>query len=216
MTTAVEVEVKERQMIFGSESVRAILEGRKTQTRRVVKVPPWLLRMSPDMNCAHPGSAMGVTPCLFVCCANGSQQRLRNPYGWPEVVAVHLWVRESFSAYAPAGETGNWKTEDNVRYVYRADDSDADVAQWFPPIFLPRHASRLTLEIKNVRVERLQEISSEDCWAEGCPPAEPLEANGGGTVRNWFAKGWDSINGKRKGCAWESNPWVWVIEFKRL
>ena len=97
---------------------------------------------------------------------------------------------------------------------YRADNDEwlQDHESWRTPLFMPRWASRITLEITGLRVERLQDITEEDAVTEGLPPREQT---GFDTARYRYHILWDSLNAKR-GYAWDSNPWVWVIEFKRL
>jgi hypothetical protein len=194
--------MKERPILFSGPMVRAILEGRKTQTRRVVN----LIGGPNNRGDEYINKGVLIHP-------------LAGPYRCPYGKAGdRLWVRETFSAYAPQGQTGNWKTGENVTYVYRADDADADVARWYPCIFLPRHASRITLEITEVRVERLQEISEADAGDEGAGirlSDYPQWDGDPDCYRKLFRVGWDGLNAKR-GYSWESNPWVWVVEFKRL
>jgi hypothetical protein len=105
--------------------------------------------------------------------------------------------------------------EDAVRWAYHSLDSE----RWKPGIHMPRWASRINLEITEIRVERLQKISGFDARAEGYPedmPDHTLMHDGGGKkTRQWFRQGWDSINAKR-GFSWESNPWVWVIGFQKI
>lgn len=157
--------------------VRQILAGNKTQTRRVAKEFPSHV-MESEILTRFP-----------------KQQGCR--YGVP---GDRLWVRETFV---------EWYDE----YLYRATLPTSSlinydkVKKWHRSIFMPRVASRITLEIKNIRVERLNDISEKDAWAEGIPDmgtsAKSLD----------FANLWDTINGKK--CPWQSNPWVWVIEFSK-
>lgn len=215
--------VKERPILFSGEMVRAILDGRKTQTRRVVKVPKWIEKLGGDLDRAFPDKAFGVTPCLQVpCSVDGSVQRLRNPWMWPS--PIRLWVRETWNHYDiwTPGPEGYGKA------IYRATDEPGKQGGWRPSIFMPRWASRITLKITNVRVERLNEISDADALAEGM---SPMEGNCGffwkdgepqeipcceccDTPKLRFAELWDTINGKKH--PWSSNRWVWVIEFKKI
>lgn len=151
----------ERPILFSGPMVRAILEGRKTMTRRV----------------ANPMKAL---PC---------------PYGVPGDL---LWVRE---AWALTDQAGDHITD--ARVVYRATDPDWETMEgwkWRPSIFMPRWAARIWLRIVSRRLERLQQITGEDAYREGCE------------YRNDFPVLWDELNAKR-GVGWETNPWVWVIEF---
>jgi len=211
--------IKERPIIFSGEMVRAILDHRKTMTRRVVKggfpnagycakLPPY-----------RPGEVYN----------NGDEiwQGPLCPFG---NVGDRLWVRESFRHYANrfSGGQGFGLLE------YLADGFHADKpsdslpqlestdAYWYkrrPSIHMPRWASRITLEITNVRVERVQNITDEDAIAEGirvddCNHAiRPNDDVAWGAARGCFAELWDKINKKHP---WNSNPWVWVISFEAL
>lgn len=228
---------RERPIIFGAESVLAILEGRKTQTRRVVKPQP--AEVSPGAG-RTPGLVRlrASDPCL-------STHGDACPYGKP---GDRLWVRETWQLFDPDidpisperfGARAPYDGVDDERPIrwttcYASDGPLAHptlgAARWRSPIFMPRWASRITLEILRVRVERLHEIDEEDACAEGVGYTRlPLVgAHGttvahvggwptevvGATARDAFAIGWDSINGKR--APWSSNPWVWVLEFKRV
>lgn len=186
--------MKERPILFSGSMVRAIREGRKTQTRRVIKPQPECLK---DLQAIQYHLATGEPLIVGRGC----------PYGKP---GDRLWVKETFTL-----------TQHNLP-VYRADSrdkdgkfwpsvhSDPDGVLWKPSIYMPRWASRITLEIESVRGERLQEISNEDCWNEGmCDATNPeLKAN-----RKWFSELWESINGVG---SWDLNQWVWVIEFKEV
>lgn len=176
--------MKERPILFSAPMVRAILDGRKTQTRRVVKGEA--LRWLND----------GFTP-KFVA---DYQNRLC-PYGKP---GDHLWVRETFH------------TVDGHSAFYRADyehnpkgDKEHGIV-WTPSIHMPRWASRISLKIIGVRVERLQDISEKDAWAEGCEGFDD-DVSGGKSGYCEYAELWEEINGKG---SWDANPWVWVIKFK--
>jgi hypothetical protein len=197
-----EREMKERPILFSGEMVRAILDDRKTMTRRVVKPQP-----EQDTDCPyHIGT--GIERKARIC-----------PYGKP---GDRLWVRETFCDRNNNGE--------QIKPLYRSDgqeyqDGDGRLFEpkWKPSIFMPRMYSRITLEITNVRVERLQKINNADALAEGTPGAwvENSEYLGGYEENEnkahvfFFRQLWDSINAKR-GYSWESNPWVWVVEFERI
>lgn len=177
--------VKERPLLFSQAMVRALLDGTKTQTRRIVKCPPHY-----QIEEADDGRRW---PWMY----DGERDRdhwLLCPYGAP---GEKLWVRE---AWAPLTKG----------YAYRADPSwnASPAGRWRPSIHMPRAASRITLEVTDVRVERLQDITRGEAMAEGCPfPNMAL----GPDPRQWYAELWDQINGPG---AWEFNPWVWVVSFK--
>lgn len=206
--------MKERGMIFNAEMVRALLSGRKTQTRRIMKVQPksnqlGLLLITDSTKHSDIGkyhwaesNATGnhVRSKLFSC-----------PFG---AVGDRIWVRETFNSF--------WVTDEEIEEIqediskaadlcdYKADypDSSQPAEGWTPSIHMPRWASRILLEIIDVRVERLRSMSQDDARAEGVIAASgPMEA---GLA---FRELWDSIYGEE---SWKANPWVWVIEFKRV
>lgn len=200
--------MKERPIIFSGEMVRAILEGRKTQTRRVVKY-----------NYDVVGDDCGFPDYGFVDSRHREIVDIlsRCPYGNP---GDSLWVRETWSDY--------WMNEDvldprlrTIHYRSTWDKSLADDPLWKPSIFMPRWASRILLEVVSVRVERLHDITDNSSIAEGVAwdNACPEEVSSGwcpgayDTPRDAFSALWDSINAKR-GYGWETNPWVWVVLFK--
>jgi len=195
--------LNEHPILFSGPMVRAILDGRKTMTRRVVKdTCPFVTVAYFDEETERwywtTGAERERLPtdlCLGKC-----------PYGQP---GDQLWVRETWLSYRHLHKNGR----DEALLIYRADGEDlpkqARGTKWRPSIFMPRWASRITLEITAVRVERVQDIGDEDAEAEGlswCNAASP---------RDKFQCLWNSLNAKR-GYGWEANPWVWVIAFKRV
>lgn len=194
---------KERPILFNSDMVRAVLTSRKTQTRRVVKAPVmpkignqyWDVKVSAELG-QMTARCTKEKVCGFF--------DLKCPYGSK---GTRLWVRETFTEFdgAPNG------------VAYRADcvGEYADMVEilkpWKPAIFMRRKHSRILLEIEDVRVERVQDITSDDAIAEGI---KPIWDNDYGP-QQMFGELWDSINAKR-GYGWDVNPWVWVVEFKRV
>ena len=198
--------MKERPILFSGQMVRAILEGRKTQTRRIVKPQP-----TKDYVTLMPlsGELVGVTKHGGPIDNRGW---LHCPYGKP---GDRLWVRETHAWYDPAQTV-----------YYKASETDWTYLPWRPSIHMPRWASRINLEVVSVRVERLQDISEEDAMSEGIESWEERGVDDaqdyyrdyvtGGHVYNAkdsFRSLWQSINGPG---SWEANPWVWVVEFKRI
>ena len=203
--------IKERPILFSGEMVRAILEGRKTQTRRIMKPQPSSAPHIPEIQ--HREKSTAIWPCethpgqdYFAVC----------PYG---LVGDRLWVRECWSQ-------NNEQISDSVmdtRVVYRATSgrpaTDNGVSKpWRPSSHMPRWASRITLEITGIRVERLQAISYRDCLAEGCPPVPcyddaPEPETILAAIQGNYQSRWESTNGPG---SWNANPWVWVLTFKRL
>lgn len=190
----------DRPILFSAPMVRAILEGRKTQTRRVIKPQP----INPvDLNAFKGGGAF-VDKSI-----SGKDPLIKCPYG---KAGDSLWVRETHALFG-GGSTviyaANWK-EDAVSRGMDNIPEEVDW-KWTPSIHMPRLASRITLEITSVRVERLQDISEQDALAEGMTFPEGMEH--GSNPVDAFRGLWQSINGPE---SWDANPWVWVIEFKRV
>ena len=210
--------VTSRPITMQPESVRAIIDGRKTQTRRLVKlrcggralsaayhadIDAW--QHSPD------GSWSGG------CRTDGGWgamvSGIKCSYGAP---GDELWVKEAWSSIgSPGGD-----------YAYRADGALNSARAWQPLLFMPRAASRLTLQVSDIRVERLQDITEEDASAEGYErdmtigerllghPAQPeFRPKSWRSARQKFSSAWDEQSGYRS--LWSANPWVWVVTFER-
>jgi len=218
--------MKEHPILFSTDMVKAILEGRKTQTRRVVKAINEVGKNKKEPSDKAVGFIPSADPECFIeqfpldltlmypqskpTTMNGGSYRC--PYGQ---VGSKLWVRETFTTI---------KTRDNRRfYLYKAglppkeelSTENLRSIKWMPSIFMPHEASRITLEITDIRVQRLQEITEKDAIAEGIPAFAP-----NGIIRNYkipqmqYEVLWDKINGKKY--SWSDNPFVWVISFKRV
>jgi hypothetical protein len=198
----------ERAMLFNAPMVRALLNGSKTQTRRVA-----IKTSQPDSVFISDYDASEFK-IEIENTYSGTRTWTQCPYGVP---GDRLWVRETFHRIHDDA------TREFVRYGYRAD-RDWDDAVWSPSIHMPRAASRILLEIVSVRVERLQDISEADAISEGIEPVHgawrdyqnkssinhhPAWSTAIGSYRSL----WESINGAG---SWDLNPLVWVIEFKRV
>ncbi|WP_282372967.1 hypothetical protein [Pseudomonas sp. PS02290] len=225
-------DIKERPILFSAPMVRAILEGRKTVTRREVK-------KRAALDCL----AAGFEPAFLALPGNADMC----PYGQP---GERLWVRETWGVishdFDEHGNMVDWKPDRpasairEMRFgqgyysghvIYRADgeatwagDDDGggdDRSAWKPSIHMPRIASRILLEITAVRVERLQDITYEEAVAEGVHRDSACRmwtaTDEGGACRKYpvlaFRDLWSGINGAE---AWDANPWVWVVEFERV
>lgn len=210
--------MKERPILFSDAMVRAILDGRKTQTRRVVKPAPDWLHPEPCSGETAEGFQSGLDYSLWAHEGDPEADQRRCPYGGP---GDRLWVRET----ARVATTG-WCSKDGHEFVieYKAGGSlrqkykcpkpfpacshNKDFSpKWQPAIHMPRWASRITLEMTDVSVERLNDISESDAIAEGVrrqSAAEPIDL---------YMQLWEKINGTG---SWATNPWVWVIEFKQV
>lgn len=186
--------MKARPILFSAPMVRAVLGGCKTQKRMIVKPQPTpdAARFVPWETEEGSWAAQSNSGKMFV---NASWQPVVCPYGQP---GDRLWVRETFWLEEP------WKPGDYISY--RATEQVV-LGPWKPSIFMPRKASRITLEIVSVRVERLQDISEDDAKAEGVEPYAPDD----GRYVEGYRELWQSINGAG---SWALNPWVWRIEFK--
>lgn len=249
---------KDRSIIFTGDSVPAIDAGHKTQTRRVVIPQPgegWTSPIQCGWYAPEKVNRRGEKyPGREIYGFADEESGWVCPYGPPGTL---LWVRETWgcpNADHPRCVDGRKPTRAD-RIVYAANAADAwqwrrggscgDFV-WRSPRYMPRWASRLTLEVTGVRVERLQDISESGARLEGCPNCpecegqyrcgqwgrgaidDPLSSAAGGrpwrncmglcegrTGKEWFASTWDTLNGRR-GFPWSSNPWVWVITFKKL
>ena len=231
-------QVKERPILFRAEMVRAIIAGTKTQTRRIVKPQPELQesyshQYPPD----GPRTSYGYSgwyPSALAKNARhyGSDEHFRKgmpvdfaPRGKP---GDRLWVRETWATVHGIPHASVPHVEDFVRY--RADDGDGEhvvtlIKGWKPSIHMPREYSRITLEITDVRVQRLADISDEDATAEGVEAddighyANYLDRADDAAIGNWlgpkasFASLWQSIHGIG---AWKANPWVFAYSFRRI
>lgn len=229
--------MKERPILFSAPMVRALLNGSKTQTRRVVQWP-----------------VLGPS--------DGWKRRVYGPDNDLDEVAKlsrygragdRLWVRETwycdhcferdYELTTNSGRVGPRRDPDKAaceaewreQMYFRADGEASDQFEqldhgtgriWHPSIHMPRWASRITLEVTGVRVEHLQFIRADDVVAEGIPvppcdftifdSPDRLMQERDNYARELFSKLWDSINGTRPGCAWSANPWVWVVSFRRI
>jgi len=204
--------MKERPILFSAPMVRAILEGRKTQTRRLAKHLPAYKKIRPGAR--------------YEAIVSGC------PYGAP---GDRLWVRETHAQFAVGNRSGTapqcvafratCDEGGSFDYVNNGDEiMSLKVTKWTPAIHMPRWASRITLEVTEVRVQRLQEITGEDAAAEGisvarcgcevCSRSSAMCPADASVHVEEYAHLWDSINSKR--AAWSSNPWVWAISFRRL
>jgi hypothetical protein len=215
--------MKEKPIFFSTEMVQAILDGKKTQTRRVIK---------PRYRNDEAGFEVSIgvkygDRRVHIIDKEGGMTRDYSP---PYKVGDILWAREAWRVSHLGTGSGDW-----AGIVYKTGKSktiDIDEKEilyfagktiWQSPIFMPKRAARIFLEVKSVRVERLQDISEADAMAEGVEArfevdlatfidkAKPIIS----TYRIGFKHTWDSINSKR-GYSWNSNPWVFVYEFEKM
>jgi hypothetical protein len=206
---------KERPILFSAPMVCAILDGRKTVTRRPVKVQP---RSRADIGSYGKGQPFIRNPDV-------TKRNPECPFGNP---GDRLWVRETWycdhnevmcGPYLKPDDLDVSEARDDGTLVYAADGLtpyEADQPVWKPSIHMPRWACRILLEITDVRVERLQDISRSDIRAEGlqCPP-ELASDDVSPNYRDWYPAAWREL-WESTGGDWDANPWVWVVEFKRV
>jgi hypothetical protein len=212
----------DKPILFNTDNVKAILADRKTQTRRVMKPQPelyppgWLYGGEYYMDDA------AMQSYLFHDVYGNSG----SPYGsaYADGTSDALWVRETCKLFSLSGAgteaspcelTVKYKAGNGIKTVPLPQSHGLSFEKWRPSIFMPRWASRITLRVTAVRVERVQDISRPDVHAEGvlCQYCKMQQ----GDICNCtdaFSHLWDSINAKR-GHPWQSNPWVWVVEFER-
>lgn len=174
----------DRPILFSAPMVRALLNGTKTQTRRVVK------RF--EVRAGMPEPEM---QSLLRCC----------PYGAP---GDRLWVRETWRERVPDqdGQTNDYRAD------HESGEDPCDV-RWVPSIHMPRRASRITLELTGVRIERLQEISEADAKAEGCIAPMYASEDADPSFAVAYRHLWEAINGAD---TWDTNPYVWCLDFRRV
>jgi hypothetical protein len=232
-----EESMRERPILFSGPMIRAILEGRKTQTRRIVKPQPsdsWhpvVERYCPTI--IEKDGMDGPGPEVFG--ASDEDEGRKFPYGAP---GDFIWVREAWCSAHQDGAFGTAYRADNTYLQGKRSHPKGPHyhfpqigphVRWRPSIHIPRWASRINLEITGVRVERLHEISEADAIAEGIRTMrddsgtfvgrEGDSSDGRHMVTPWpsarqaYADLWESINGRS---SWDCNPWVWVVEFRKV
>jgi hypothetical protein len=199
----------ERPMLFSGPMVRAILGGSKTQTRRVMKPQPLFFTGRKYIVPDDAPKKFHDCDDIRECC----------PYGFP---GDRIWVRETWHPYGDDGKeslalaTSTCTGPEHVLFRASANEAECATHRWRPAIHMPRWASRISLTVTDVRVQRLQDISEEDAKAEGVSWDEGEQEE---YVRKWgypqtckarFADLWDGINSPG---SWEANPWVWAISF---
>lgn len=232
--------VRERPIIFSAPMVRAILEGRKTQTRRVLKIiTPTGQRVPITSPLERAIVDLGPSDIADGEFHYLSTNGLSGPYRLPAAPGDRLWVQETWARYQTVNHVwrpdGRAFSEVSDGFAgYRADGHDTiedfrthvrlmngcdlehveiEGDRWRSPIHMPRWASRITLEVTGLRVERLQEISEEDAMAEGWPGAETDLGFARAKPLQWFSALWDSIHGPG---SWDANPWVAAVSFRVL
>lgn len=208
-----------RPILFSGPMVRAILAGKKVQTRRVVK------DVSADCELMLPAGDAWWQQCYRdgSGAIHSKSWLTKCPYG---MIGDLLWVRETWCMAGPDGTYDAAPADGRPcwpdalpmeqRAFYRATEPGIDVEDgggWVPSIHMPRWASRITLEITNIRAEKLQKISDLEARMEG---VDPTTSGGVMGCKRGFMDLWDSINSKRPGCSWSDNPWVWVVEFRKV
>jgi hypothetical protein len=198
--------MKERPILFSAPMVRAILAGSKTQTRRAMKLKGWHTIEERDDGKPWP---------WMYDSDHDSDYWLPCPYGQ---VGDRLWVREAWKAHTTFDHLPPRELPKSHLW-YLADDGYKAESRTRASMHMPRWASRITLEITEVRVERLQDISQADAIAEGAPPSHPSidkvshEFGYPDFSRSWYAQLWEQINGAG---SWEANPWVWAVNFRKV
>lgn len=224
MTTA----TRHIPILFSADMIRAILQGRKTQTRRLIKPQPYQKDGWWKYDGPRP-KAKKATGAFSSTVDPGKWNFVITPYGHP---GARLWVRET------------WAKQLDGKFIYRADKQGWELADytptgnWRPSIHMPRAASRITLDVRSIQVQRLHDISPADAIAEGIDSLRPVPGDGppetlyrdyladekaktGQPVRKYpftspiesYRTLWQKINGPQ---SWDLNPWVWVIQFNRL
>jgi hypothetical protein len=208
--------MKERPILFSAPMVRAILSGQKTQTRRIMKPQPDT-RTTRVSVCHDQWMGTGPSGCGVGTAQWDSWQRS------PFAEGDRLWVRETWAEFIDTDFIEGRCIELGRNPVYRADGEDQQRhTSWRPSIHMPRRASRILLQITGVRVERLNDINGLDAIAEGLVDLgiegarwhwDPKAKEGHFAPWRAYRALWEQINGPG---SWKANPWVWVIEFRRI
>lgn len=225
--------MKERPILFNTDMVKAILDGRKTQTRRPVKknIAEFIEHMSAsnDDETEFDFLDLSYGKCQLDNGKSEGPQWLIGCSEYPEegvipigqgfgAVGDRLWVKEEFGRYVrnvggtPHEFVAYKATDPRAPSCYDCNANELPM-QWIEPKEMPRWACRLVLKITNVRLERLQDITEEDAWAEGCEGYDD-DVTGGQSGYSEFMNLWDSIYAESEEKSVTANPWVWVIEFK--
>lgn len=197
-----------KPILFSGPMVRAILAGTKTQTRRPMKPPPRQGRRRDGSPIALPVDALGAPYSVWPHPKHGTipltkdcLYRLAEAAPYP--AGTRLWAREGWANATPP--------DPSLPVQYRADWPEHEYGpRWHPSIHMPRWASRITLEVTAVRVERVRDISEADARAEGFTATEKY------TAQRAFRWAWEEMYGRKDGLRWSQNPWVWVYEFRRV
>jgi hypothetical protein len=221
MKPIMKTEAKERPILFSTEMVKAIVGGRKTQTRRIVKSTKTLGDLVDVFDTKH----LAKSGFIEIDTKLYHAAQLRCPYG---KVGDLLWVKETYAVIANGyGIWRVYRASDQTEFSNGANSVDEfmklEGCKWKSPRYMPRIDSRITLEITNIKVERVQDISEEDARREGVQEyqfaygsklTKPIIVDGFHVSAQYkFSKLWQQINGEK---SWDNNPWVWVIEFKKI
>lgn len=229
--------MKERPILFNAEMVRAILDGRKTQTRRIMNPQPEIIPLEDERG--NPGYWIPFNAARSM--VRNEEMHIACPYG---LIWDRLWVRETWGVVShdfdeneriidwmpdrpataihemPFGNgyySGHAIYAADGEFTWGDDDGHGEKSCWKPSVHMPRSACRLVLEITGVRVERLNDISEEDALAEGfvstAKVTKPGDDYTGLYASDRFSDTWQQIYGQK---SWLENPWVWVIEFRRV
>lgn len=199
--------MKERGIIFSTELIPKIMDGTKTQTRRT-----WgLERINEKPDNWRVGSMDIAGHIIWVASHidRSVAPKLKCPYGQ---VGDRLWVKEAYTSFEEMWVEDHYEPDGTTRYKADYENPDIYKGLWNSPRFMPRWASRIDLEITDLRAERLQSITEKDAVAEGCSVNYVLDTVTSARAEFWVL--WNYINAKRY--TWDFNPWVWVIEFRRL
>jgi hypothetical protein len=201
---------KDKSILFNTEMVKTILEGKKTQTRRIVDYPKSYIWNNEHFKKNYNFDKMffdnrkNINVAIFKSKDNNYSEWFKCPYQ----IGQKLWIQETWCYFA------------NNHVIYKADyDNDkcklTKPLKWKPSIFMPKEYARIWLEVTNIRVERIRDISNEDACRDGGFIYSTQFINDKNYGINRFKILWDSINVKR-GYGWDENPWVWVIKFNKI
>ena len=215
-----------KPILFNTEMVRAILEGRKTVTRRVVKLPSHVVPQDNELytlyaegTCYENQHLEQLTQYIPKTYQVNDILSVRETYCWCPCWDCGMDTEEHNCCYEPENKRFNQKKDEWGCYCYKASCEDNEypsVDTWHPSIHMPKDIARIFLKVKDVRVERLQDITEKQAEREGF--VDDVEYCVGNTARGHFAELWDTTIDKKQIdiYGWSANPWVWVFEFERI
>lgn len=230
-----------KPILFNTDMVKAILDGRKTVTRRLVKPQPFVSCEGLENECKHETGFFDTGANHWACRKSGCGIMMngKSIYHAPSQAGDILYVRETYANISDFVNYAEYELDSDLKYLYKCDDNgkehsfiDVGVKRWRPSIHMPKEAARIFLKVADVRVERLQDMDQEDAIKEGlelqchrvdddCSAYLKCNFQNSAACLDSFKELWNSTISKKDPAdmykyGWKANPWVWVIEFERI